>query len=271
VLAPGIALDQLCAYGIAVDQYMAATEDRTVLDEPIVQDALRDLDELIFARLHPDIFLAATDVLPSGDAADQPYGTYANVMLWLFVRALERIWTAAERPRLEHAADEIASAIWSRCTVGVDEAQVLAYTTDLERDATVYDDPLGSLRLLPFHEFCTLDDPVWAETVALLRSQRYPLWHGSGAFPGHADRRNPDHVVLASVCADLLADRAPDALALLQRLPLTDGLACDAFHPDTGAAARGPHAAAAAGFLGWALTRALRARRPLRSAVRRAS
>ena len=271
VLTPGVALHQLCAYGIAADHYIAATDDRTVLEEPAVQDAIRDLDDLIFARLHADIFLASTDVLPSGDRADQPYSTYDNVMLWLFVRALERTWTFSEPPRLQHATEEIASAIWSRCTVDVEGLQVLAYTTDLERDATVYDDPLGSLRLLPFHEFCTMDDPVWTETVALLRSQRYPLWHGARPYPGHAARREPDHVVLASVCADLLADRPADALALLQRLPLTDGLACDAFDPDTGRPARGPHAAAAAGFLGWALTRALRARRPLRSAVRRAS
>lgn len=271
VLAPGVSLHQLCAYGVAVDHYVNATDDRTLLEEPVVQDAIRDLDDLIFARLHPEIFLASTDVLPSGDRPDQPYGTYDNVLLWLFVRALDRIWTLTERPRLANAAEEIASALWSKCTVDIEGVRVLAYTADLERDATVYDDPLGSLRLLPFHEFCTLDDPVWSETMALLRSPRYPLWHGGRAFAGHADRIDPDHVVLASVCADLLADRPADALALLQRLPLADGLACDAFHPDTGAVARGPHAAAAAGFLGWALTRALRARKPMRSAVRRAS
>ena len=271
ILDPSVSLQHLCAYGIALDRYVAATEDATVLDEPVVQDTLRDLDDIIFARLHPDIFLGRSDVLASGARADQPYVTYDNVLLWLFVRALERIWSFKEPPRLSNAADEIASAIWSRCTVDIDGAHVLACSTDLERDATVYDDPAGSLRLLPHFEFCPVDDPVWTETMSLLRSSRYPLWLGDRPFPGHAERHAPGHVALAGICADLLADRSADAQALLQRLDLTGGVACDAFDPDTGRATRGHHAAAAAGFLAWALTRALRIRRPMRSAVRRAS
>lgn len=271
VLDPGLGIANLCAYGIGVDQYVAATDDATVRDEPSVQDGLRDIDELLFARLHSEIFLARGDVLPSGDAADQPYVTWDNVLLWVFVRALERIWTLPDPPRLQNAADELASTIWSRCTVDVEGTQVLACSTDLERDATIYDDPAGSLRLLPFYEFCDLDDPLWTETMSLLRSRRYPLWHGERPFPGHAARSEPDHGVLAAVCSDLLADRSRDAQALLQRLPLPDGLACDAYDVETGAPVRGVHAAATAGFLGWALTRAMRVRRPMRSAVRRAS
>ena len=271
VLDPGLSVANLCAYGIAVDQYVNATDDATILDEPTVQDGLRDIDELLFSRLHPDVFLARGEVLPDGAAADQPYVTWDNVLLWVFARALERIWRLAEPPRLQNAADELAGTIWSRCTVEVEGNSVLAYSTDLARDAAIYDDPSGSLRLLPFLEFCELDDPVWTETMSLLRSRRYPLWHGERAFPGEASRSDPDHAVLAALCADLLADRSRDAQALLQRLRLPGGIACDAYDVDTGEAARGPHAAATAGFLGWALTRAMRVRRPMRSAVRRAS
>ncbi len=271
VLDPGASVAHLCAYGIALEHYTSVTEDASLLDEAAIQDALRDIDELLFARLHPEIFLARSDLLPSGDTADQPYVTWDNVLLWVFVRALERIWTGTEPPRLQNAADELASTIWSRCAVDVEGAHVLAYSTDLEHDAAIYDDPAGSLRLLPFYGFCDLDDPVWAETMSLLRSRRYPLWHGERAYPGTAVRSDPDHGVLAGVCADLLADRPADAQALLQRLRLTDGLACDAYHVDTGAPVRGLHAATTAGFLGWALTRAMRVRRPMRSAVRRAS
>jgi hypothetical protein len=271
VLDPGLSIANLCVYGVAVDQYVAATEDASVLDEPTIQDGLRDIDELLFSRLHPEIFLARGEVLPDGAAADQPYVTWDNVLLWAFVRALERIWTLPDPPRLQNAKEEIASTIWSRCTVEVDGGNVLACSTDLGRDAAIYDDPVGSLRLLPFLEFCEIDDPVWSDTMSLLRSRRYPLWHGERAFPGQASRRDPDHAVLAALCADLLADRSRDAQALIQRLRLPGGLACDAYDVDTGAAARGIHAAAAAGFLGWALTRAMRVRRPMRSAVRRAS
>lgn len=271
VLDPGVSVAHLCAYGIAIDHYIGATDDPTVLEEPVVQEALRDIDELLFARLHPDVFLGRSDLLPSGDAADQPYVTWDNVLLWVFARALDRIWPFNDPPRLQNAADELASAIWSRATVQVESAHVLAYSTDLEQSAMVYDDPRGSLRLLPFYEFCSLDDPVWGDTMALLRSGSYPLWHGDQPLPAHASRSDPEHGALAALCADLLADRTADAQVLLQRLRLPGGLACESFSVQTGEAVRGLHAAATAGFLGWALTRAMRVRRPMRSAVRRAS
>jgi len=271
VLDPGLSVANLCAYGIAVDQYVSATDDATVLDEPSVQDGLRDIDELLFSRLHPEVYLARGEVLPEGQPADQPYVTWDNVLLWVFIRALDRIWVLPDPPRLQDGANELASTIWSRCTVELDGTNVLACSTDLERDAAIYDDPVGSLRLLPFLEFCDLDDPVWTDTMGLLRSSRYPLWHGERAFPGHASRRDPDHAVFAALCADLLADRGREAQALIQRLQLPGGIACEAYDVDTGEAAYGVHAAPVAGFLGWALTRAMRIRRPMRSAVRRAS
>ena len=41
----------------------------SILDEPIVQDVLRELDANIFGRLHPEVFLCATELLPSGEPA----------------------------------------------------------------------------------------------------------------------------------------------------------------------------------------------------------
>ncbi|MHB1168786.1 MAG: hypothetical protein ACYC28_05840 [Longimicrobiales bacterium] len=271
VLDPGLSIANLCAYGIAVEQYRTATDDVSILDEPVIQDGLRDIDELLFSRLHPDVFLARGEVLPGGEAADQPYVTWDNVLLWVFVRSLERIWTLPEPPRLQNADEELGATIWSRCTVDLEGANVLAYSVDLERDAAIYDDPAGSLRLLPFLGFCDLEDPVWTETMGLLRSRRYPLWHGERQYPGQASRSDPDTASLPALCADLLADRSRDAQALIQRLRLPGGLACDAYDVDTGEAVSGVHAAAAAGFLGWALTRSMHVRRPMRSTVRRAS
>src|SRR5690606_29448063 len=67
LLAPGFALGQLCAYVLALDRYVRETRDETILDEPIVQDVLRELDANIFGRLHPETFVCATELLPSGE------------------------------------------------------------------------------------------------------------------------------------------------------------------------------------------------------------
>ena len=271
VLEPGVAQHQLCAYGLALDRFVADTGESAILDEQIVQDVLREIDELLFARLHPDIFVGPSDLLPSGEGADQPYVTFDNVMLWAFVSALERIWTAAEPPHLLGAAEEIAAAVWGRFTVEHQGAHILASSTDLKRAASIYDDPAGSLRLLPYLGFCGADDPAWIDTMDTLRSSAYPLYLGSRFFPGFAGRSHPEAVSMAGVCADLLTPRAPEAIALLQRLPLEAGLLSETFDPDTGAPVGGMHAAALSGFLAWALVHTQRVRKPARRTVRRAS
>ncbi|MBX6362846.1 MAG: glycoside hydrolase family 125 protein [Gemmatimonadetes bacterium] len=262
VLAPGLALDGLCAYVVALDRYVRDAKDDTILDEPVVQDVLREVDDLLFSRLHPEIYLASTDVLPSGDAADHPYVTYDNACVRAFCDALPRVWVAAdgEAPaRMAGGAEEVAAAVWQHCTVEAEGVSLLAWSVDLEGEAAVYDDPGGSLALLPYLGFCDVDDPLWRNTLEFLRSSRYPFWLGDQPFPGVGARRHPRHCALAALCADLLGPRLEDALALLARLPLDGGLACEAYDPRTGAAAVGRHHAALAGFLAWSLWAALEA------------
>ncbi len=260
VLAPGFALDQACAYGIALERYAREAHDQEIVHEPIVQDVLRDLDDLFFHRLHGEAFLLGTDLLPSGDPADHPYVTYDNVLAWAFCRAQPALWLAADdqdRPLLPAGGDEIEAAIWHECTTEVKRTPLVAWSVDLAGEAAVYDDPAGSLALLPFLGFCSADDPLWQATMEFLRSSRYPFWLGDRPFPGLASRRHPAAAGLAALCSDLLGPRSGEALELARRLPLEDGLAFEAWDPDTGRPARGLHYAALAGFLGWALWHAL--------------
>jgi uncharacterized protein len=260
VLAPGFALDQCCAYGIALERYVREAQDPGVLDEPIVQDVLRELDEGLLHRLHPEAMLAASEIIEEGQAPEHPFVTVHNVHFWAFCRALADLWRPEDdedQPGFAGAAPEIADAIWRRCTAEVDGLRVLVWTTDLEGEAAVHDGPGASLQLLPFLGFCDREDPLWRNTMELLRSDANPFWVGDAPFPGLAGRLHPGLPALSALCADLLGQRRDEALALLRRLPLDDGLACLAYDPGSGAAAVGRHYAAAAGFLAWALAESL--------------
>ncbi|MGH7505773.1 MAG: glycoside hydrolase family 125 protein, partial [Longimicrobiales bacterium] len=262
ILAPGFALDQLCAYGIALERYVEQSGDEALLDEPLIQDVLREIDEHLWSRLHPQVFLCATELLPSGDPADQPYAAYPNALLWRLCRAIPRIWHAAqgEAPaRLASADDEIQAAFWQRCTADVDGLQVIACSSDLEGHVTVYDDPSGSLRLLPHLGFCPEDDPIWSNTMDLFHSDDYPLWLGDRPHPGLAARSAPDRASFAALCADLLTSRRDRALEVLRGLVLEGDVACIAWDPDTGRGSTGPYDAALAGFLAWTLDQARQA------------
>ena len=260
VLEPGFALHQWAAYAIAVQMYVEGTEDTTIVDEPLVVEVLRELETGIYQRLHPEVFLAGTELLPSGENADQPYVTFSNVMLWRAFRALSRLRPpeSEDAKRSATAADEVASAIWRRCTAEVDGLPVLAWSTDLEESANIYDDPAGSLALLAHYEFCDSNEPLWRNTVEFLRSDRYPLWLGNRPFPGLASRSESSIASTAALCADLVSLRSSEALALVRKLEWQSGIASTHYDPDTGAARGAPYDAAIAGLLAWSLNHALK-------------
>ena len=254
-LAPGCALDQVCAYPVALDRYVRRAADGSVLDEPLVQDVLGEIDDTLFARLHPEVFLCRSDLLPSGEAADFPYVAFGNAMVWAFANALPSIWRGQRGeppPRFEGAAEELRAALWQYGVADVAGVRVLACATDLHGGAAVYDDPAGSLRLLPHLGFCDPEDPLWTDTMELFRSAAYPLWLGGRAFPGLAGRSAPRTASTAALCSALLTPERDQAIDVLRRLPLVAGVAADGYDPDTGAAV-GPFAAPVAGFLAWAL------------------
>ena len=265
VLSSGFGLDQACAYGVALERYAREARDEHIGEDPLVQDVLRDLDDLLFHKLHPEVFLAGTELLPSGDPADHPFVTYDNALLHAFCRAIGRFWVAdheADRALLAGGAEEIEAAVWHDCTADVQSTRLLAWSVDLQGEAAVYDDPAGSLGLLPFLGFCDAEDPIWQATMEFLASRHYPFWLGERPFPGLASRRHPAAASLAALCTGLLGPGKADALKVLARLPLDDAIACEAWDPDSGQPVLGSHHAALAGFVGWALWHALEGTSP---------
>jgi len=243
-------------HGLAIDRYIELTRDEAFADEPLVQQVLRELDESMYARLHPEVSLGATEVLAGGEPADYPYGAWDNVQLWRFSRVIDRwlrVGAGGPRPRLSKAEVEIEAAFWQRFTTEIDGLSVIASTSDLHGRAAVYDDPAGSLRLLPYLGFCDAEDPIWSNTMELLHSRSYPLYLGDRPCPGFADRSRPDEARFAALCVDLLCGRRGRAIETLRRLRLPGGVACRSWDPQTGGLAAGPYAAAEAGFLVWAL------------------
>jgi hypothetical protein len=256
ILDAGYSVARAAEHGLAIERYIDITRDDAFADEPLVQQILRELDEGLYARLHPEIFLAATDSLPGGEPADYPYCAWDNALLWRLARVIDRFLRVAPggpKPRFARADAELEAAFWQKFTTEVEGLSVIAYSIDLRGSAAIYDDPAGTLRLLPFIGLCGADDPIWTNTMELLHSAAYPLHLRRGPHPGFADRNRPGDATFSVLCSDLLCPWRAKALETLRTLRLPGGVACTSWNPETGEVSAGPYAAALAGYLVWAV------------------
>ncbi len=253
LLYPGFELDQLAAYIIALDKYMVATNDGGILAvKPIAAGIQRFLNELE-GRRHHGTALYSTFLDPSDDPAANPYLTYDNVLVWRALVGLSGILAGQGDSRsaqaLQTMADCLRRAVLDNCIVSGPFGPMFAWSVDLAGGHELYDNPPGSLVLLPWHGFVAIDDVAYINTLAYIRSAHNEHASCDGYFTGvgcaHAHRPWPMHA-----CNAVLAGVAePEDIRLLTMAPLDGGLACETVWPDSGAAATGTAFATAAGYL----------------------
>ena len=253
VLEPGFELDELVAPILAVDEYVTKTGDRSVLAEPAIVAGCRRILKTLESKKHPKIDLYETFLLPTDDVPVYPYCTYDNVLVWKALRAAARLWIdsdpssgPAESVRwLEAQAERVREAIWTHC---VKDGR-FAWEVDLQGNFRFYDEPPGSLQLLPAHGFCDWNDPVYQATVTFVRSAAYHHSFAGCAFDelgcSHADHP----WVLSAANSLLLPFQREHARDLLVRAQLDDGIACESIDEHTGECRTGEAFATCAGYL----------------------
>ena len=229
VLEPGFELDELMAPVLALERYVDATCDRTVL---------ADGCELY------ETFLQPTD-----DERVYPYITYDNVLVWRALRALGRLF---ERPELTERAERVRRAIYDNCIFD----GAFAWSVDLAGGHDVYDEPPGSLLLLPYYGFCAWDDPVYLKTAEMIRSPDY-AYSFAGCEIAEIGCPHAPHPWLLSIGNSLLCGRSSEALEHLRRTRLDNGIACESVDEHTGECTTGEAFATCAGFICHALRRAI--------------
>jgi len=269
-LYPGFELDQLCAYPIAIQQ-VALADPRLPREEPLVAEVLRRFPQVLAQHLDSRVGLYRTFLDPSDDPPPHPWLTYDNVLAW---RALMVCATGARHasgkavaaPRLNPLAmaRALRPAIRRHCVVSGPFGPMYAWTTDGRGQHTLYDNPSGSLLLLPYHGFCRAADPVWRNTLRWILSKENPFFV-DGAFAAPANR-HAFHPWPMAACHMILCGQAGRGGEFLRRAEMDGGIACETVDAQTGRVRTGGAFAAFAGYLGAALVQAfgIRPRRPRR-------
>lgn len=249
VLEPGFELDELMAPVLALERYVDATGDRSVLADP---DVLRGIDGILKkldAERAEDCELYETFLQPTDDERIYPYITYDNVLVWRALRALGRLF---ERPELTEQAERVRRAIYDNCIFD----GAFAWSVDLAGGHDVYDEPPGSLLLLPYYGFCAWDDPVYLKTAEMIRSPDY-TYSFAGCEIAEIGCPHAPHPWLLSIGNSLLCGRSSEALEHLRRTRLDNGIACESVDEHTGECTTGEAFATCAGFICHALRRAI--------------
>ncbi|MFH1879234.1 MAG: glycoside hydrolase family 125 protein, partial [Bacillota bacterium] len=172
VLEPGFELDELCAPVVALTRYMEATGDEALVREPFVQQGLFRILRLLESKKHPALELYETFLQPTDDLRRHPYLTYDNVLVWFTLRALARF---LQMPQLASRAEAVKEAVYAHCVREERGKRFFAWSVDTRGAYDIYDEPPGSLQLLPFYGFCDMADEVWSNTVAMIRDADYKL------------------------------------------------------------------------------------------------
>lgn len=250
LLEPGFELDELCAPVIALFRYVEHTGDTDILQKAWVKDGLVHILKRLKTKRHKDVALYETFLQPTDDLLVYPYLTYDNVLVWYSLRKLAKYYP--EYVDLEMEACRVKAAIATHCVKIKDGKEMFAWSVDLIGNWDIYDEPPGSLLLLPHYGFCSQDDEIWKHTVAIIRRKDYPYSFADCPIAEIGCPHAP-HPWVLSISNSLLSGKKEEAKKHLALCKLDNGIACESVNEYTGESATGDAFATCAGFLAYAI------------------
>lgn len=257
VLEPGFELDELMSPILALEAYVEQTGRREILEEANVQQGIAQILKVLSSMKHPDIALYETFLQPTDDEIVYPYLTYNNMLVWRSLKAIARLYPN-RYAYLEQQAEEVKSAIYRHCVFYDNQGKpYFGWSVDLQGQHNIYDEPPGSLQLLPYYGFCESTDEIWQNTVSIIRSPAYEYSFADSPIAEIGCAHAPYPWIL-SLCNSLLCGYEAQAFRELEILEMDNGIACESVDPVKGTCTTGAAFATCAGFLCHSMKTALK-------------
>lgn len=247
VLEPGFELDELMAPIIALYSYVKESGDTEYLNESHVKAGVRQILTQLEAVRSEKQELYETFLQPTDDERVYPYLCYDNVLVWRALRYLAELYPSMSC-ELYSKADAVREAIFRSFVFENDKGKYLAWSVDLEGNHDIYDEPPGSLLLLPYYGFIERESELWKNTAAMIRSESYAYSFAGLPFSEIGCPHAP-HPWVLSLCNSLLSGFEENAWDELERIRMDNGIACESVDEYTGELATGAAFATCAGFL----------------------
>lgn len=256
VLEPGFELDELCAPVLALNAYAKTTGDCAIVSKDIYSRGIERILKILASKKHSEKDLYETFLQPTDDTVVHPYLTYDNVLVWRALRDLSEMYSKAGEVKLGRdllsMSEKVQKAIWENCVVEHEDRKIFAWSLNLKGAYNVYDEPPGSLLLLPYWGFCSGDDGVYRSTVEEIRKPEYP-YSFYGCNIAEIGCAHAPHPWILSVANSLLCGRKEHSRDILLKARMDNGIACESVDENTGECTTGAAFATCAGFLAFAL------------------
>ncbi len=255
LLEPGFELDELCAPVIALFRYVEHTGDQAILQKQWIKDGLEQILKRLKTKRNPKVALYETFLQPTDDMRVYPYITYDNALVWYSLGKLARYYP--EYAALEKEAAQVKAAIEAHCIQEKDGRKMFAWSVDLQGNWDIYDEPPGSLLLLPHYGFCTQENAIWQYTVSIIRRKDYP-YSFAGCPIAEIGCPHAPHPWVLSISNSLLSGKREEARKHLALCKMDNGIACESVDEYTGESTTGDAFATCAGFLAYSIDAAFR-------------
>lgn len=252
VLEPGFELDELCAPIIALKNYIDITGDTGYLFENHIIKGIERILKILETKKHPLVDLYETFLQPTDDMNVYPYITYDNVLVHKILNDISYIFKILGKDEESHIlkekANRVEKAIRENCVVAHKGKSIFAWSVDLDGGSNIYDEPPGSLELLPFYGFCPSDDEVYNNTVNVIRDREY-IFSFAECNIAEIGCKHAPHPWILSLANSLLCGRKDHARDILSKTKMDNGVACESVDENTGECTTGEAFATCAGFL----------------------
>lgn len=243
-LYPGFELDQLMAPLIALERYVNRVNDAGILRQPEIRQGA----EFILAQLDKwqdgETGLYRTELNPSDDPVAAPCLIYCNALVLAALRFYN-----AHFGDVNDLIQQLRQSLKRHGIMETGGGPIYAWAVGGDKEPEQYDDPPGSLLLMPYYGWPDSGDEVYKNTVKHFFSPENEYFWQKGPVLGQGCEHAPDPWPM-SLCNMLLAGAGEreELLSALRAMTMDNGIACETVWTETGAVKTGAAFATFAGF-----------------------
>ncbi|MDD4302796.1 MAG: glycoside hydrolase family 125 protein, partial [Sphaerochaeta sp.] len=257
ILEPGFELDELCAPILSIDAYIKKTSEPILEDSDIKSLTNRIIDKL--EAVETETGLYKTFLQPTDDMHVYPLLTYNNALVHAVFSILASWNWNGKASHWAERKEAVKRAIEMHLVKDHHGKRQYVWSTDGNGNYDIYDEPPGSLLLLPLFGIASLSDEVYLNTVSTITDPAYEYSFAGTKFAAIGCPHAP-HPWILSLANEVRVLHTEAAIQKLLHAPMDHGIACESIDEHSGYASTGEAFATCAGYLAYVLIGEMKAR-----------